>query len=244
MLYDTIGRGYAAQRLPDSRIAAQIAAALGDATTVINVGAGAGSYEPRDRSVVAVEPSMTMIRQRPPGSPPAIQATAERLPIRDSAAQASMAILTVHHWHDRGTGLEELARVATDRVAILTWDPDGPDFWLTDEYFPAMVARDRERFPTVQEISRAIGSTRVETVPVPRDCIDGFLGAYWGRPTAYLDPAIRAGMSGFSGIEGVPEGLARLEADLTSGDWHRRFGKMCSGTHLDIGYRLVIASLQ
>lgn len=232
------------QRVPDQRIAAQLAAALGDAATVINVGAGAGSYEPRNRSVVAVEPSMTMIRQRPPGAAPAVQAKAERLPIRDSAAQASMAVLTVHHWHDRAAGLAELARVATDRVAILTWDPDGPGFWLTDEYFPAMVARDRERFPTLSEISHVIGMTRVETVPVPRDCIDGFLGAYWGRPTAYLNPAIRAGMSGFAGIEGVPEGLARLEADLASGDWRRRFGSMCSGTHLDIGYRLVIASLQ
>jgi SAM-dependent methyltransferase len=244
MLYDTIGKGYATQRVPDPRIANQVLAALGPAATVINVGAGTGSYEPRERSVIAVEPSMTMIRQRPAGAPPVIQAMAEQLPFPDGVADASMAVLTVHHWRAREAGLAELARVARDRVVILTWDPEGPQFWLTREYFPELAAADHERFPTIAELSRVLGPVHVEPVQVPRDCIDGFLGAYWGRPSAYLDPVVRAGMSGFNGIEGLSESLDRLAADLASGAWHRRFGERCSGTHLDIGYRLVIASLQ
>jgi SAM-dependent methyltransferase len=244
LLYDTIGKTYATQRVPDPRISAQILSALGDAGTVVNVGAGTGSYEPMDRSVIAIEPSMTMIRQRAAGAAPAMQATAEKLPIRDGSVSAAMAILTVHHWQNRQVGLDELGRIARDRIAILTWDPDGPDFWLTERYFPAMVARDRTRFPSVEEIARVYGSVRVESVPIPRDCIDGFLGAYWSRPHAYLDPTIRAGMSGFVGIDGVAEGLSRLEEDLVTGEWERRFGALCQQEHLDIGYRLVIASLQ
>jgi SAM-dependent methyltransferase len=244
MLYDTIGKRYATQRIPDPRIAAQIHAALGDAGTVINVGAGAGSYEPTDRFVVAVEPSMTMIRQRAAGAAPVIQAIAENLPVRDQSVSAAMAILTVHHWKDRRAGLNELGRVARDRVVILTWDPDGPEFWLTQHYFPAMVARDRINFPAVSEIASVLGDVRIETAPVPGDCIDGFLGAYWRRPHSYLDPAVRNSISGFAGTEGVPEGLYRLEADLESGEWARRFGALCGHSHLDIGYRLVIASLQ
>lgn len=244
MLYDRIGKRYASQRIPDPRIAAQILSALGDARTVVNVGAGTGSYEPRDRTVVAIEPSMTMIRQRPSVAAPAMQATAERLPVRDGAVDAAMAILTVHHWSDRSAGLNELARVARDRVAILTWDPTGPEFWLTQHYFPAMVARDRLRFPAVAEVAKVLGKVHVETVPVPGDCVDGFLGAYWSRPYAYLDPTVRAGMSGFVGIDGVSEGLTRLEEDLDSGEWERRFGDLCRSPCLDIGYRLLIGSLQ
>jgi SAM-dependent methyltransferase len=244
MLYDTIGKTYATQRVPDPRIGAHILSALGTASTVVNVGAGSGSYEPTDRTVIAIEPSMTMIRQRRAGAAPAAQATAENLPIRDGAVSAVMAILTVHHWQDRKTGLDELGRVARDRIAILTWDPDGPAFWLTEQYFPTMVARDRARFPAVDEFARVYGSVRVEPVPIPRDCVDGFLGSYWSRPHAYLDPTVRAGMSGFTGIDGVSEGLARLQADLDSGDWARRYGTLFQRQHLDIGYRLVIASLQ
>jgi hypothetical protein len=155
-----------------------------------------------------------------------------------------MAILTVHHWENRIRGLHELRRIARKRVVVLTWDPAGPEFWLTEHYFPALLARDKARFPALGEIAGVLGAVQVRPVPVPKDCIDGFLGAYWGRPLAYLDPDARAGMSGFVGIEGVSEGLARLEVDLDSGEWQRRFGAACSGSQLDIGYRLVIAELQ
>jgi SAM-dependent methyltransferase len=243
-LYDTIGKGYATQRVPDPRIAAQIHSALGDAKTVVNVGAGAGSYEPTDRFVVAIEPSTTMIQQRQRGAAPAVQAAAESLPIRDHAVSAAMAILTMHHWTNPVAGLNELGRIARDRVAILTWDPAGPEFWLTQHYFPAMVVRDRSRFPSISQMASILGSVRVEAVPIPGDCIDGLLGAYWCRPHSYLDPDVRAGMSGFAGIDGEAEGLSRLEADLASGEWARRFGSLCDRSHLDIGYRLVTATMQ
>jgi hypothetical protein len=241
VLYDKIGKAYVAQRVPDPRIAWALRSALGDCSSVVNVGAGAGSYEPADRPVVAIEPSMTMIRQRPPGAAPAIQAVAEQLPLRDQCTSAATAILTVHHWQDISQGIQELGRIARDCVAILTWDPDGPGFWLTDEYFPAIAARDRKRFPGLTDISRALGPVSVHPVPVPQDCIDGFLGAYWRRPHAYLDATIRSGMSGFSDLPDLDQGLLRLGSDLASGEWERRFGHLLHEGALDIGYRLVVA---
>jgi hypothetical protein len=151
-----------------------------------------------------------------------------------------MAVLTVHHWSDRAQGLHELGRIARDRIAILTWDPAGPAFWLTEEYFPALLAKDRLRFPGVEEIFRALGDVSVHTVPIPRDCVDGFLGAYWCRPQAYLDPAIRSGMSGFAAIPKLDEGLVRLRRDLQTGEWERRFGHLLHQVSLDIGYRLLV----
>lgn len=244
MLYDKIGKGYVAQRVPDPRIAALIDSALRDCDSVVNVGAGTGSYEPTDRPVVAVEPSMTMIRQRPLGAAPAIQAVAEHLPLRDQCTSAAMAILTVHHWHDVPRGLQELGRIARDCIAILTYDPDGPGFWLTDEYFPAIAEKDRRCFPGVAEISRVLGPVTVQPVPVPHDCIDGFLGAYWRRPRAYLDATIRSGMSAFSGLPNLDHGLMRLDRDLASGNWTRRFGHLLDRDSLDIGYRLVVATVR
>lgn len=244
MLYDTIGTGYATQRRPDPRIAAAINRALsGTAGLLLNIGAGAGSYEPLDRPVVAVEPSMTMIRQRPAGSAPSIQAVAEHLPFGDKCASAATAILTMHHWSNIPQGLEELARIARDRVVLLTWDPEFHGFWLTDEYFPAIAVRDRQNFPAMSEISRVLGSISVHPVPVPHDCIDGFLGANWRRPHAYLDPAVRSGSSGFSSLAGLDDGLSRLRDDLASGKWQRRFGNVLGRESLDLGYRVVIASM-
>ena len=244
MLYDIIGTQYAGQRTPDPRIATALNRVLGDSSSVINVGAGTGSYEPTDRFVVAIEPSMTMIRQRPAGSAPAVQGRAERLPLRANCASAAMAVLTVHHWSDRPQGLQELGRIARDRIAILTWDPAGPAFWLTEEYFPALLARDRLRFPGVEEISLALGNVSVHTVPIPRDCVDGFLGAYWCRPQAYLDASIRSGMSGFAAIPGLDEGLVRLRRDIQTGEWERRFGHLLHHVCLDVGYRLLVARKQ
>jgi SAM-dependent methyltransferase len=244
MLYDTIGIGYAARRQPDPRIADALAVVLDGFESIANIGAGSGSYETARRTVVAVEPSLEMLRQRRVGSAPAVQAVAERLPLRDNCVSAATAVLTIHHWTNLSRGLDELGRIARDRVVILTWDPDAPAFWLTEEYFPAMVDRDRQRFPRTSDLFNGLGKVKVQVVPVPHDCIDGFLGAYWRRPHAYIDSATRSGMSGFSGITGVDAGLARLQRDLESGDWARRFGHLLDCDTLDVGYRLVIADLQ
>jgi len=196
--YDSIGRTYTATRQTDPRIAARIWAALGDARTVVNVGAGAGSYEPPDREVTAVEPSAVMIAQRPPHAAPAVQATAEHLPFEDDSFDAAMAVLTLHHWSDWRAGCEEV------------------------EQADALAAQ-------------------VEVVPVPWDCCDGFFSAFWRRPEAYLDPAVRAGISTMAKREDeLADGLARLRADLESGEWARRHAGLLEREEMDLGYRLLI----
>jgi len=240
-LYDEIGAGYGTLRRPDSRIATAILRALDRADTIVNVGAGAGSYEPSDRSVVAVEPSLTMIRQRRTGSAPVVQASALELPFRDDAFAAALAILTVHHWPDRARGLGELARVGRGRAVIVTWDPATSGFWLVEDYFPEIVELDRPIFPTLEEFGRALGPIEVRTLPIPHDCVDGFLGAYWRRPRAYLDARVRGAISTFSKIRTLEPGLARLRRDLEDGTWERRHGDLRGRAELDLGYRLVIA---
>lgn len=238
-LYDEIGRGYRDYRRPDPRIERVILARLGSASSVVNVGAGAGSYEPRDRPVVAVEPSRTMIDQRPSEAAPAVQATAVALPFHDEAFDASLALLTLHHWPDQRKGLQELRRASRRRVVILTWEPSEPEFWLFD-YFPEILELDRPLFPTMEELRRELGPIEVSVVPVPHDCTDGFLGAYWRRPAAYLDPRVRAAISGFSRLrDEVGPGLERLRRDLESGAWQRRCAGVLSQSALDLGYRLV-----
>jgi SAM-dependent methyltransferase len=238
-LYDRIGVTYAQRRRPDPRIAAAIDAALGDARTVVNVGAGAGSYEPRDREVTAVEPSATMIAQRPPDSAPVVRAYAEDLPFADGAFDASMAVLSDHHWPDRRGGLRELRRVAR-RSVVFTWDRDAVrDSWLVQDYLPEF-AEETVASLSIGEIAGALGAARVEPVPIPRDCHDGFLHAYWARPEAYLDPSVRACISVFSTIEAT-DGLARLRDDLASGAWRERHGQVLELDAIDLGYRLVIA---
>jgi SAM-dependent methyltransferase len=245
-LYDRIGEGYTATRRPDPRIAARIDAALGDAVTVVNVGAGTGSYEPAGRSVTAVEPSEVMIAQRPAGSAPVVRAAAEALPFPDRSFDAAMAVWTVHHWDDPAAGLAELGRVARGRVVIATWDPAfASGFWLTARYLPRAREHDVGRFPGPAAIGAALGrSLSVEPIPIPRDCADGFIGAFWARPEAYLDPAVRAGISTLAGApEGThDEGLARLAADLESGEWEARFGHLRGVEEVDLGYRLVVAT--
>ena len=240
-LYDRIGRGYAAYRRPDPRIAARIAEALGDARTVVNVGAGAGSYEPADRAVVAVEPSGEMIRQRAPSAAPAVEAAAEALPFATGSFDAAMAVLTIHHWADARRGLAEMRRVARGHIAILTWDPEHPGFWLTRDYFPEILPADRMTFPTLREIEAVLGPGEVRPVPVPADCSDGFLGAYWRRPEAYLDPGRRAAISAFARLDDVDARIGRLRADLADGTWQRHNGGLHGLPQLDIGYRLVVA---
>ena len=182
-VYDRIGVRYAATRRPDPRIAGAIVAALGDARTVVNVGAGAGAYEPADRTVVAVEPSRTMVVQRPRRAAPCIQGVAEQLPFRDRSLDASLGILTIHHWVDRAAGLGELRRVARRRVVLLTWDPDGcRDFWLTAEYLPEIMDLDRPRFPPVATLEEKPRRDPVIPVPVPHDCPGRIPGRVLRRP--------------------------------------------------------------
>lgn len=244
--YEKIGVGYATTRAPDPRIEAQINAALGDAGSVANVGAGGGSYEPRDRVVYAVEPSPTMIRQRPVGSAPAIRGCAEQLPLRDDSVDAVLATLTIHHWQDRELGFAELRRVARKRIVILTWDADvWETFWLIREYDSGMRQMDRKRAVSIPDVVAAFGKCQVLPVPIPHDCTDGFHGAYWRRPTAYLDPAVRAAISTYALMapEDYMEGIERLAVDLESGAWNARHRDLMALDEIDLGYRLVVAEL-
>ncbi|MFZ4572824.1 MAG: class I SAM-dependent methyltransferase [Phycisphaerales bacterium] len=240
--YDTIGLGYAAVRRPDDRIAAAIDAALGDAQSVVNVGAGAGSYEPRARNVIAVEPSAVMIAQRPRGAAPCVQASAESLPLEDGAVDAAMTVLSMHHWNDRERGLREMARVAKQRVVLLTWVPDGAPFWLTEEYFPEIMAHDRTIFPTAGELAamlaRIAGPVDMKPLPIPHDCTDGFLCAYWRRPERYLSDEVRGAISSFARIDAA-RGLEKLRGDLASGRWAERNRALLALEEFDAGYRLV-----
>lgn len=240
-LYDDIGRGYRRYRRPDPRISRAIVEALGDAVCVVNVGAGSGSYEPRDGRVVAVEPSATMIRQRPPGSAPAVRADGARLPFADGAFDASLAILTLHHWSDQASGLREMRRIARGRVVIVTWDPASPGFWLAD-YFPEILDIDRRIFPPLVQVKEGLGDADIAVLPIPHDCTDGFLGAYWNRPAAYLDAGVRSAISTFTKLESIDEGLRRLGRDLASGEWGRRYGARTRGDACDLGYRLIVAT--
>jgi SAM-dependent methyltransferase len=245
--YDASRAAYTATRRTDPRIAAAIERALGDARTVVNVGAGAGSYESPEREVIPIEPSATMRAQRPPNAPEAIDARAEALPFEDASVDAATAILTVHHWEDPLAGLRELRRVARGPVVVLTFDPDASEsLWLVRDYLPELAAVDRARFPTIDETVEALGRASVERVPIPHDCRDGFLGAYWRRPERYLEPAVRPGISTFGELEPEVLGraLERLRNDLDSGAWRRRYGGLLSQAELDVGYRLVVSARQ
>ena len=242
--YDRIGTTYSATRRPDPRIAARILDALGDAVSVVNVGAGTGSYEPGDRTVIAVEPAAVMIRQRPIGAPPVVQASAEALPFADAAFDAALAILTVHHWLRRDLGLAELRRVAARRVVVLTWDQEAwESFWLIREYFPCARELDRSRAVGIPELLAALGGGDIVSVPVPHDCVDGFHGAFWRRPEAYLDPEVRAGISTYALMPAVErdDGLRRLAEDLENGAWARRHGDLLNADEIDLGYRLIVS---
>jgi SAM-dependent methyltransferase len=244
--YDRTGVGYAAVRRGDPRIAARVEAALGDARTVLNVGAGTGSYEPADRAVTAVEPSSTMIEQRPPGSAPVIQGRAEELPFGDASFDAAMAMITVHHWSDLGAGLGEMTRVARDRAVVLSFDPAPLEgLWFLD-YFPRALDIHSGFMPPLEEIAEGLGGARVEAVPLPRRCSDGFFFALWDRPEMQLDPEVRRGSTIWHVMEPelIEDGLERLRADLESGTWDERHGHLREETEeLDLGMRLVVADL-
>lgn len=242
-LYDSIGQTYRSTRQPDPRIRAVIHSALADAKSVVNVGAGAGSYEPA-QTVLAVEPSAVMIAQRPPGSAPVVQSVAEHLPLPDDAVDAAMGLLTVHHWSDLGAGLAEMRRVARERIVLFTWRPETVQtFWLLSDYLPEVAAVDSSMAITVEALMELLPGSVEIAVPVPRDCTDGFGAAYWGRPEAYLDPTVRNGMSMFARADQstlVP-GLTRLHDELENGEWDRRYGELRDLDTIDIGYRVIVA---
>jgi SAM-dependent methyltransferase len=243
-VYERIGTTYTATRAADPRIAALIRGALGDAESVVNIGAGTGSYEPEDIPVIAVEPSPAMIAQRPPDAAPVRQGSAESLPLADHEVDAALAVLTAHHWHDLDAALEEIRRVARRRAVIFTIDPDAEPFWLVRHYFPDLQERTRRQVAPLDRFRR-LGTTLIVEVPIPRDCGDGFLAAYWARPDAYLDPEVRANISAFHALDGdaMQHGLMRLREDLTSGAWQRR-NPTAGVEALECGYRLVIADLR
>jgi SAM-dependent methyltransferase len=246
-LYDQIGLGYCSTRRPDPRIAAQIHEALGDSRSIVNVGAGAGSYEPCDREVLPIEPSETMIAQRAHERRAAIWGYAESLPLATNSVDAGMACMTLHHWADWRIGVQELRRVARKRVVIFTYDHSyDMRFWLLRDYLPKLARLDRARFPALDEQRVAVGDdVRVETVPIPHDCEDGFLAAFWRRPWAYLDERVRTGMSIFHlpGAERLLDGLDVLAEDLQTGRWEDRNREVLEREELDLGYRLLVAEL-
>jgi SAM-dependent methyltransferase len=239
-LYDTIGATYTVTRRTEPRIAAQVWAALGDARTVLNVGAGTGSYEPSDRDVTAVEPSALMRAQRPPGAAPCVAASAESLPFEDRSFDAAMAFATIHHWQGPIAGLREMRRVAR-RVVVFTHDFSDPDlFWLNRDYLPEF-ARLLVGRPSVTDLARTIGA-RTEPVPIPWDCADGFHEAYWRRPEAYLDDQVRRGISVWTrvGADAEQRAVRSLGDDLASGRWAERNRALLDLETADLGLRLIV----
>ncbi|HXR44355.1 MAG TPA: class I SAM-dependent methyltransferase [Pseudolysinimonas sp.] len=243
--YGRIGAGYAAIRQPDPRIQAAVEDALGDAASVINVGAGAGSYEPPDRAVTAVEPSASMRAERPADRVPAIDATAEDLPFADDSFDAAMASITIHQWPDLERGLAEMRRVARGPVVILTFDPVVPEPWWQPVYVPELYEVEGRRMPALDRVAAGLGgSVEIRTVPIPADCTDGFGQAFFARPERTLDPAVRRAMSAWSFLapDVVDRYVRDLSGDLASGAWDAAWGRFRTLPEFDGGLRLVIAT--
>jgi len=244
--YDRIGKDYQRRRKPDHRFVALIEEALGDCVSVLNVGAGTGSYESSKRKLVALEPSETMIRQRPPDAAPAICGQAEQLPFLDHTVDGITAFMTVHHWLDVPRGLKELRRVARKRIVIMTYLPQlgpFPDRWVTNVYFPGIAAAHRRRMPELHFFEEAFGTVTLVPLLIPHDCTDGFIDAFWARPEVYLDPGARNSMSAFQLLNPVDlvQGIAQLRADLKQGVWDSQFAKLRTQKEIDAGLRLVVA---
>jgi ubiquinone/menaquinone biosynthesis C-methylase UbiE len=239
--YDKIGSGYASRRRADPRLAARIREAIGSASSVLNIGAGAGSYEPSDCQVVALEPSDVMLTQHPGHR--RVRGLAEYLPFRDEAFDAAMAILTVHHWSDLSAGLSEMRRVSRRQV-VFTWDPDhAGKLWITTDYVPAIDELESSRFATLRRIVDALHAHTVVPFEIPHDFIDGFQGAFWRRPEMFLDPEVRAASSTFVSLppELVEPGIEQLRHDLHTGKWHATYAELLGQDSADLGHRIVIA---
>ncbi len=244
--YDRIGVGYGEHRRADPRIAARVEEALGDAHAVVNVGAGAGSYEPTDRKVIAVEPSAEMIRQRPAGSAPVVQASAESLPFEGDSFDVAMAVLSAHHWADLNAGLSEMLRVARQRVVMVTFDSEAlEELWITADYFPEMLELRRASGASSASLVAMLPAATSSPLPVPRDCTDHFFAALWARPELILDEEVVRPMWAWQSIseESRRAGRERLDADLKSGAWEERYGHLCAMDELDVGLRLVVSEL-
>ncbi len=245
--YDTIGVDYARTRREDPGLRARIHAALGNARSVVNVGAGTGSYEPNDRRVIAIEPSAIMLAQRPPERAAAIRASAGALPFADARVDAAMAIVTIHHWdRERERGVRELRRVARGPVVILTYDPRvSGTMWLMADYLAEVAALDHCIFPLPEELAAWLGGTVVvEPIPIPRDTPDWMLGAFWAHPERVLDPAARAATSGFARMDPriVTRVVAAVGRDLADGTWDAHHGRLRTLDAYDAGLRLVVAT--
>ncbi|MGB9184935.1 MAG: class I SAM-dependent methyltransferase [Solirubrobacteraceae bacterium] len=243
--YEQIGDGYALTRREDPAYARLIALALGEARTVVNVGAGSGSYEPRDRYVIAIEPSDVMSAQRPQQLPPAIRGTAGDLPLRDKSVDAAMAILTIHHWdEEQERGVRELRRVCRGPVLIMTYDHRvSGEMWLMKDYLPEVAELDRRIFPSCQRIGDWLGgATEVQVLEVSRTTQDWMLGSFWAHPERVLDPQARAATSGFARMqpEVVNRVVSSVQADLQSGAWDQRHGHLRDQQALDVGLRLIV----
>jgi SAM-dependent methyltransferase len=242
--YETHGSGYGNRRRTDPRIAELVHAALGNARTVLNVGAGAGSYEPTDREVTAVEPAAAMRAQRAPHLAPAIDATAEHLPFPDNSFDAAMAMVTIHQWPDPDAGLRELRRVSHGPVVILTFDGTELDRLWLGEYAPELFVAEARRYPLIDRVRAVLGGTSTVTeVPVPIDCVDGFSEAFYARPEQFLDPAVRASQSawGFVTPDATERAVANLRADLESGAWEEKFGGYRQQPEFVGALRLIVA---
>jgi SAM-dependent methyltransferase len=242
--YGLIGTKYSEYRQPDPRIAARIHAALADARTVLNVGAGAGSYEPVNRDVTPIEPSALMRSQRPSHLPAAVDATAENLPFADDTFDAAMTTFSVHQWTDLKAGLREMRRVTRGPIVVLTCDPDHvQDFWLA-EYAPEVLEAEARRYPAIDEVARHLnGTLDRDTVPIPLDCVDGFNEAYYGRPEKLFDGAARLSCSAWSFVDADTQDryIAHLRSDLADGTWDRRYGSLRSEPTFDGSLVLVTA---
>ncbi len=242
-IYEIIGKHYSEYRQPDPRIARAIHAELDGIYSIINIGAGTGSYEPLDKLFAAVEPSDTMISQRIDRNNTEIyRAFAENLPFESSSFDAALAILTIHHRNNWQKGLQEALRVTRIKIVLFTWVGMPKGFWLFD-YFPEIEHIDKALFPPVEQLSTVLGKVDVKTVPSPADCADGFMCAYWARPENYLSSRLRSAISTFSRIGDVKEGVKKLTIDLESGEWYNKYGYLQDLPELDLGYRLIVSNI-
>jgi SAM-dependent methyltransferase len=243
--YDKLGQKYSVKRQTEPAIFSYIVKALGDAATVLNVGAGTGSYEPTDRYVIAVEPSLVMRSQRESNNKnPAVIAFADNLPFDDNSFEASTAFVTVHHWSDIHKGLHELRRVTKNQVIIMTFDPEALDDFWNAIYFPELIEAEKKRYPSIDFITTALGGTcEVQKIPIPFDCADGFQEAFYGRPEAFLDKQVRQSQSawGFISPEVEEKYIKDFAEELASGEWDKKYGHYRTQPSFTCALRLIIS---